>query len=599
MITTGLEFAATLERLRHDDSASWTIAVLPEAGPTAQLIETLCAFGNVPDGGTLIFGLDKARSFAPVGVRDATSIEHAIATQAGHQIEPPVETQLARVTLDGKTMVIVNVHGRSASARPHRVVTTHKAYLRRSDGNHVLSDLEIQQLENNGQGPRHDHVPVEGATREHLDPELTVQFLRAARRNSPRLSQADDTAVLRMKGVIEPAGERLTVAGLYALGSYPQQFLPNLSTTAVLRSTTTFGDLERREFDGPLPEQLEHAVRWVVRNIHTSARPNAGRKAFYATQVPISALREVIANALVHRDLNQDSRGQNIQLVLEDDRLIVTSPGGLWAVSTEQLGHTETQSTVNELLYGICRFTPVSGGHSVVNGDVSGLMKVNRALRSAGLQTLQLRNTGLQSIAELGQPVRITEAERHWLTSMPHELSVTQQYLLVAMSGGQEWSVAVLHDMFEARRVTALEEELQQLAALGLVETSSEREWPIYRLADAWLRHEPKAPTLTYDLEVSDVDDKGQPSAETTVTAQPAAEANEDRSQRAAASSKHGGKLWDALSAGAHDVHELANATNLNVSQVRYAMQRLVSYGLVHRSGGQGHRQTRYFVSEI
>src|SRR5699024_5289372 len=108
MITTGLEFAATLERLRHDDSASWTIAALPEAGPTAQLTETLCAFGNMPDGGSIIFGLDKARSFAPVGVRDATSIEHAIATQAGHQIEPPVETQLARVTMGAKTMIIAN-----------------------------------------------------------------------------------------------------------------------------------------------------------------------------------------------------------------------------------------------------------------------------------------------------------------------------------------------------------------------------------------------------------------------------------------------------------------------------------------------------------
>lgn len=418
MITTGLEFAATLEMLRHDDSASWTIAVLPEAGPTAQLTETLCAFGNVPDGGTLIFGLDKERSFAPVGVRDAASIERLIATQADHQIEPPVEIQLARVTLDRKTMIIANVHGHSVFAPPHRVVTTNKAYLRCSDGNHVLSDPEIPQFANNGQRPRHDHVPVDSATREHLDPELTVQFLHAARRNSPRLSQADDTAVLRMKGVIEPAGERLTVAGLYALGSYPQQFLPNLSTAAVLRSTTTSGDLERREFDGPLPEQLEHAVRWVVRNIHSSARPKTGRKNFHATQVPIRAIREVIANALVHRDLNQNSRGQNIQLVLEDDRLTVTSPGGLWAVSKEQLGHTEIQSTVNELLYGICRFTPVSGGHSVVNGNGSGLLEVNRALRSAGLQTLQLRNTGLQCIAELGQPVRITDAERHWLTSM-------------------------------------------------------------------------------------------------------------------------------------------------------------------------------------
>lgn len=44
-----------------------------------------------------------------------------------------------------------------------------------------------------------------------------------------------------MKRVIGPERDRLNAAGLYALGRYPQQFLPSTSLTTVFRSTSDSG----------------------------------------------------------------------------------------------------------------------------------------------------------------------------------------------------------------------------------------------------------------------------------------------------------------------------------------------------------------------
>lgn len=597
MITTGLEFADALDALRHDGSASWSLSTLTETAPTTHLIETLCAFGNMPDGGTIICGVDAVADV--VGIHDPAALERRIANCASERIEPPVQVQFARVTVDDQTVVVANVHGRFAYAEVHRVKATNTTYLRCIDGNRVLSDPEIQYLATAGQPSRHDQVPVDSTTQHHLDSKLIQKFLHTARLSSPRLSQADDTAILRMKGILEPDGDRLTVAGLYALGSYPQQFLPSLSITAWLRSSTVPEAFERYDFDGPLPELLERAVRWVVRNIQSSRVPDAGGDGCYATPVPIHAIREVIANALVHRDLNQSSWGQNIQLVLEDDRLTVTSPGGLWAVSKEQLGHTAAQPTSNELLYGICRFTPVSGGHSVVNAERGGLREVNRMLRSVGLKATQLVNTGLECVIVFGRPARPTEADQEWLSALSQHQTLTQvqKYILITMRRGQQWSGDAVQETFIRRRATAIEHELQDLVARGLVGNSGTGKRSAYRLTNppSLVDSGPLLPIV--ELEPIESPEGPETPTESSTAADTKQVTIDDRAQRAAASSKHGGDLWEALLEGAQDVHELARATNLNVSQVRYAMQRLVNDGLVGRSGGQGHRQTTYFVS--
>jgi len=86
---------------------------------------------------------------------------------------------------------------------------------------------------------------------------------------------------------------------------------------------------------------------------HTESRP----------ELPMSAVRELLANAFVHRDLgpNTVGTGKRVEIRVLRDRLIIKSPGGLKGLSTAQLESTDlTKSAVNQRVYEIakCLETP-------------------------------------------------------------------------------------------------------------------------------------------------------------------------------------------------------------------------------------------------
>ena len=79
-------------------------------------------------------------------------------------------------------------------------------------------------------------------------------------------------------------------------------------------------------YSGPLYEQIEDAVAFVLRNIRLGAQIDGlVRKESY--ELPVAAIREMIINAHCHRKLTEPSC---VQVALYDDRLEVTSPGGLY-----------------------------------------------------------------------------------------------------------------------------------------------------------------------------------------------------------------------------------------------------------------------------
>lgn len=56
----------------------------------------------------------------------------------------------------------------------------------------------------------------------------------------------------------------------------------------------------RREYDGPIWEQIEQAFQYVLRNIHLGANiVGIYRQDVY--EIPPDAIRELIINAAVHR----------------------------------------------------------------------------------------------------------------------------------------------------------------------------------------------------------------------------------------------------------------------------------------------------------
>ena len=93
----------------------------------------------------------------------------------------------------------------------------------------------------------------------------------------------------------------------------------------VFKGTTKAVFVDRREYTGPLWEQIDEAFQFVLRNIHLGATiVGIYRQDVY--EIPPDAIRELIINAMVHRSYLDHGM---IQVAVYDNRLEITSPGKL------------------------------------------------------------------------------------------------------------------------------------------------------------------------------------------------------------------------------------------------------------------------------
>lgn len=95
---------------------------------------------------------------------------------------------------------------------------------------------------------------------------------------------------------------------------------------ALFKGTERDFFIDKKEYDGCLYEQIENAYQFVLRHINLGAEINGlVRKDTY--ELPVTAIREMIVNAVCHRNYMDNSC---IQVAVYDDRIEVTSPGMLY-----------------------------------------------------------------------------------------------------------------------------------------------------------------------------------------------------------------------------------------------------------------------------
>lgn len=572
-------------RARRGDTT--TVEVKAAAGGCPELGETLCAFANMPDGGTIILGLDESAGFRPVGLDNLAELERGVAAQARTAVTPPAHCEFQTFHVDGSPVLVVDVEGMPLQDRPAR--HGGQSFLRQSDGDYAMSPQELAQLEllkTQAVRPTNpDRQPVPGATLGDLDPELTRAFIASARDASRRLREASDDELLRLSGVVSAGGE-LTLAGAYALGRYPQAYSPSLSITAAVPLPPGSGVRTRdlAHLDGPLPELLDQAMEWVRRNTRTSMGYDERGHGVDLAELPMRAVREIIANALVHRNLDSITSSKRVEIRLYDDKLVITSPGGLWGVSGRQLGRPGGKSAVNPLLYDLCKLVRMVDGSRVIEGEGGGIREALQALQAAGLRAPTFVDSGVQFTVLMWRHTLLTDGDLDWLGQVAPgaPLSSEQRAILAAMRHGQTWTNSSVRaefgpvDSVEARRM------LQQLVDLDLARATGSRGNTTYALAKRL------GPAKAGGLpKVQELRDLGS---------QTASVGSGVRTSFSGLT-KHADVVGRELGQ-ARTVKELMELTGLSESQVRYALRRLINAGVAAMLGSQGLQDTRYGLTD-
>lgn len=369
------------------------------------LVDTLSAFSN-GSGGYVILGLSEKNGFIPVEGFDARRTQDALCS-ACELLTPVVRPEIVVLPFEGSSLVCARIPEMHPRDKPCYVTAKNLyngSYIRTGDGDRRMTSYEVDRLMEEHRQPLYDDEMVTEATEADLDIELVSGFVRRQKELHPRLLKArSDQDVLLSLHVLKQDGDvlRPTLGGLLALGSFPQQFYPRLNVTFTafpgVTKTQRVSDskrfLDAQTIFGSIPYMISDTLDAVAKNMRTGAViEGAFRRDVF--DYPLVAVREAVANALMHRDYSPEGRGSQVQVNLYADRLEVINPGGLYGdVTIETLGKAGVSSTRNQWLATILEATPYTGGGYVVENRGTGYQEIEEQLKRSMMQPAVPRNS--------------------------------------------------------------------------------------------------------------------------------------------------------------------------------------------------------------
>ena len=118
-------------------------------GCPEKLYDTLSAFSNQDDGGTIIFGIDESENFEVCGVYDINDIQKRLTLQCKN-MEPPVRALYNVIQIDGKDILVMEIPSVSYYEKPCYYKGKGKyegSYIRVGDADLKMTEFEIYSYE--------------------------------------------------------------------------------------------------------------------------------------------------------------------------------------------------------------------------------------------------------------------------------------------------------------------------------------------------------------------------------------------------------------------------------------------------------------------
>ncbi len=319
-----------------------------EKGCPQHLYDSFSSFSNQDEGGIIIFGVDEKQNFKEVGVYDSQDIQKKINEQC-LQMEPIVRPLLTVAEKDGKYFVSAEIPGVDLAERPVFYKGRGRlkgSYTRVGDSDEPMTEYEVYSYEAYRKKYQDDIREVQRASLSALNQEQLDNYITLLKNGKPNLSNMDNDTIYELMSVTRNHVVTLSATMIFSL--YPQAYFPQLCITAISVPGTEIGNLgdsgerflDNQRIEGNIPEMLDEAIRFVKRNMRTKTIIDAKTGAREdKTDYPITAVREAIINALVHRDYSIHTEGMPIQIIMYEDRMEIKNPGGIYGrIKVDQLG---------------------------------------------------------------------------------------------------------------------------------------------------------------------------------------------------------------------------------------------------------------------
>lgn len=317
-----------------------------------KFLKDIIAFSN-STGGQVILGIeDETCIVYGIGEQSPFKLSDAISNMISDACTPQIEPDILIRTIEDKTVLVIDVA--PGKFRPYYLSNKDKettSYIRINGTSRPADARKLQELELEGQNISYDTLQEIG---QEYDENKALELCEIMKKIAVDACETEEEKL---------AIKDMTLAKLHDFGvlcmvgrhPYPTHAFNLLTDNtnraakiqcALFKGKTRDIFIDRKEFDGPIYKQVDDAYNFVLRHIDMGAQIDGEyRKDMY--ELPISAIRESIANAVLHRSYLDRSC---VQVCIYDDRVEVSSPGMLYGGLDIETAKTGKSTCRNEAI---------------------------------------------------------------------------------------------------------------------------------------------------------------------------------------------------------------------------------------------------------
>ena len=438
-------------------------AALPK--DSEKYVKTIVGFANT-QGGTLIIGVDdETREVVGVDKDSVFQVMDAIANAVSDSCTPQIVPDITFQTLEGKAIVAAAVE--PGANRPYYLRSKgkeHGTYVRVGGTSRPAGAEKIRELEYEGARISWDELPCIGVRVTDSAVRKLCRDINRYRREMRGRSEGEERAArvtpsqLVGWNVLKKRADGWQATNAFAL--LTRRHFRQAKTQCAVFAGTERGDfIDKKEFDGPIYEQIENAYSFVMRNIRLGAKVEGLiRRERY--EVPPDAVREMIVNALCHRNYLDNAC---VQVALYDDRLEVTSPGGLYGGLTleEALsGHSKQRNRA---------IAETFSRMGLIEAWGTGLQKIRRAARDHGLAEPEFIETAGTFRINLYRPSKFEGEVRESSGKFgKHYVNETQEEIIKLIASDEHITAVALAEQLSIS-VRSIEKHVKALREAGIL----------------------------------------------------------------------------------------------------------------------------------
>lgn len=388
--TTNIDFKVDLEK---EKPKSW--------------LKSVSAFANTK-GGIILFGVDD-KTREEKGIADVVKATEKISELINARIEPLPRYELNYFEEDGKDFIELEIGDGPITPYFYVADGRKEAFIRSGNQSipapaHILQNLILK-----GKNITFDSLPSE-----YNVGDLSFTLLAATIKDKTGKKFDKDRDYVSL-GLVDK-NNKLTNGGvlLSDQGALNQSKVVCTRWNGLTKGSVKEDALDDKEYTGSLISLLENTDTFIKNNSKNSWKIKGMDRVEYE-DYPITARREAIVNALIHRDYQ--ILGSEVHIDMYDDRLEIVSPGGMidgTQIQNLEIGKVPSmrRNTIISDVFSRLHYMDRRGsGLSRIMESYNDFMEKPRFLSDESSFTVIFPNKGYSPALELNNPIITGQSE--------------------------------------------------------------------------------------------------------------------------------------------------------------------------------------------